>query len=76
MKKLDNKQLNDLTPGFAITGLITAIGAIATAVTPIVGLIKTATAPTGEIKDKNATYKWEMPTPKVVKPTVDNYITF
>ncbi|WP_036452036.1 hypothetical protein [Mycoplasma buteonis] len=74
-KKLEIKDLERITVGFSAVALISSIGALANAIAPIVGLIKVAMSPQGEIKDKTVGYKWQL-TDKTSKSTIDTFTTF
>ncbi|SYV89784.1 Uncharacterised protein, partial [Metamycoplasma alkalescens] len=62
MQKLNQKQCNEISGGFAISALITsiigAIPIITSAITSTAGLIRSLSAPKGEIKTKDFNAKW------------------
>ncbi|WP_426461139.1 hypothetical protein [Mycoplasma hafezii] len=75
LQKLSNVQEEKIEVGFGILALITSLGALANAIAPLVGLVKVALAPQGEIKDKVVGYKWQMgkDTPKT---SLESFTTF
>ncbi|WP_025755313.1 hypothetical protein [Mycoplasmopsis cricetuli] len=59
LELVKSEQLQYFQPGFAISSLLVAIPALINVIAPIVGLIKSTLSVSGEIKDKNSTFKWD-----------------
>ncbi|MGX9339595.1 hypothetical protein ACT1UH_01780 [Mycoplasma sp. 332] len=63
MKKLSEKECDEIAGGFAISALITsilgAIPIITSAISSTVGLIRSVNSSKGEIKTKDFNAKWE-----------------
>ncbi|RIV16794.1 hypothetical protein [Mycoplasmopsis gallopavonis] len=75
LSKISPEKYKDLTVGFSLIALATGIGAIANAIAPLIGLIKTSLAPQGEIKDKLVSYKWQLNDSKTKAP-LETFSTF
>lgn len=61
--KVDDNKLKTLEGGLAISSVIAAITSLVPAgislISSIIGTVKATTAPKGEIKTKDQTYKWD-----------------
>ncbi|AWX70441.1 hypothetical protein HUN03_00031 [Mycoplasmopsis anatis] len=59
LKKVSQKDYEKIEPGAVASMLITLLPQLIYAITPIVGLIKSSISNSGEMKTKEATYKWD-----------------
>ncbi|VEU76525.1 hypothetical protein [Mycoplasmopsis columboralis] len=78
LPQVSEEDLNHINPGFSLVALATALPLIVEAIAPIIGLIKSSLAISGEIKDKNNSFKWDN-SKKVEKTstnTLNKYISF
>ncbi|VEU58486.1 hypothetical protein [Mycoplasmopsis gallinacea] len=75
LEKIESQKELKTEAGFALSTLITSLPLIISSIAPLVGLIKSAIAPEGEIKDKLVQFKWNNNVKKASN-TLDYYSVF
>ncbi|APJ38601.1 hypothetical protein [Mycoplasmopsis pullorum] len=75
LKPASNKDLAKIEPGSALVTFLSAIPLVVNAIAPVVGLIKSTLSSDGEIKTKEATFKWD-DAPKASQKTTEKILFF
>ncbi|QZE12570.1 hypothetical protein [Mycoplasma sp. Ms02] len=77
LKQIPDDKLEQISAGaagVATVAILSAIPAIVNSIAPIVGIIKSSLSANGEIKTKEATYKWD--DTKTADSIAKNYVLF
>lgn len=74
LKRVDKDDYDKIEPGAVASVLVTLLPQLIYAITPIIGLIKSSLSNAGEMKTKEATYKWDYTKDKSVQN--DNLVIF
>ncbi|WP_406614235.1 hypothetical protein ACJA23_00405 [Mycoplasma corogypsi] len=75
LKELSDEQVSKVNVGFSMLALAAGLTQLATAITPIIGLIKSMFSTRGEIKGKEFQFKWDDSKTSNSK-TLDSFISF